>query len=187
MVALISRSKQLSFALLCVAGSSAAIAQVSQEPAIESELATQAVVSGVSVYDAEHLLKYALAHLGQENQQIDAEAVAIAIEQIYREDGYALAQVRLAYTNEGSAVFQVEEGYLDSISISGLSAPTEKRIRSYSQKLLASKPLMQVDLERALALSSDLGGVALANEIAPSVPGMGSTLKIQGSENKSSG
>jgi hemolysin activation/secretion protein len=153
----------------------------------EFETASHAVISGVTVYSPHELLKFATAHAATADGAASPEAIAAAIEQIYREDGYPLAQVSLAYSQDNNPVFRVDEGSLSAISISGLRAGTEKRVRHYTEQLTATKPVTQADLERALALSSDLSGVALASQILPDPSGAGSILAISGTESRSSG
>lgn len=151
------------------------------------DAASTAVVSGVTVYDPQDLLKFAIANAASKHGTASNEEVAIAIEQIYREDGYPLAQVSLAYSQDGAAVFSVDEGSLRSVSISGLRPGPEAKILGYTNKLSEAQPLRRAHLERALALSSDLSGIALANQVLPDPSGPGSVLVISGSESKSSG
>ncbi|RDV07413.1 ShlB/FhaC/HecB family hemolysin secretion/activation protein [Sphingorhabdus pulchriflava] len=168
-------------------GSAAAAAPLGQKQQSEVEMASHAVVSGVTVYDPEQLLKFASAHSRAEDATVSAEKIAEAIELIYREDGYALAEVTLAYSQDGNPVLRVDEGQLKAVSITGLQPRTESRVRSYAEKLLVKTPLQLRDLERALMLSSDLAGVAIANQISPDSSGRGSVLAIHGAENTTSG
>jgi hemolysin activation/secretion protein len=173
--------------IFAAAGLTSAAAQVGPERLSERDLAPHAIVSGVTAYDPEQLLKFATGHAATADGTASPEAIAAAIEQIYREDGYSLAQVALAYSQENNPVFRVDEGTLGSVSIGGLRSGTEKRIRRYTEQLTATKPVKQADLERALALSSDLSGVALASQILPNPSGDGSVLTISGTENRTSG
>ncbi|MBO9402711.1 hypothetical protein J7412_17950 [Shimia sp. R9_3] len=66
-------------------------------------------VQGVTVYDADVLLTFAGQVAFERHGQITAEQVAAAISQIYREDGYFLAEARMA--SDGRAIV-VDEGHL---------------------------------------------------------------------------
>lgn len=169
-------------------GSTPALAmQVSQPLPSDVGMADQAIISGVTVYDPQHLLRFALAHASSNGGETSAGSIADAIELIYREDGYPLAEVALSYSQDGNPVFQVDEGELQELSITGLQPKTEKRVRNYTSKLIGKTPLKQAELERALMLSSDLAGISLSSQVSASTTGSGSKLDIGGIESKSSG
>lgn len=174
-------------ALFVFAGSAAQAAQPSETATAETAVADRAVISGATLYDAQQLLEFAIAHAGAKGGVANASSIAEAIELIYREDGYPLAQVALSYSQEGDPVFHVDEGRLSEISVTGLKPGSEQRVRSYTRTLIDKAPLKQADLERALMLSSDLAGLALVSQITPAASETGSKLSITGTESKSSG
>lgn len=171
-----------------LAGSSPVLAMQVQQPSpLDSTKADQAVISGVTAYDPQQLLRFAIAHASANGGETSAASIADAIELIYREDGYPLAEVALSYSQDGNPVFQVDEGRLRELTVSGLKPKTENRVRSYAQNLLDKAPLKQAELERALMLSSDLAGIALSSQLSASTAGSGSALVISGGESTSSG
>lgn len=145
------------------------------------------VIVGVEAYNAEPLLRFGLAHAAQTDGEPSANAVAAAIEQIYREDGYPLVQVGVSFSQDGAAVFTVDEGLLTAISISGLRPQSEKAVRRHVEGLVGDQPIRQKNLERSLALASDLSGIRIANQVVPDPLGKGSILAIAGGESRSSG
>lgn len=174
-------------ALVLSASNLAATTLAAQDRPSAPTSPSQSVIVGVEAYEPEKLLRFALAHSGATDGAPTADEVARAIEQIYREDGYPLVQVTLAFSEDDSPVFRVDEGRLSSITISGLRPGSEKVVRRYTAKLVAENPVRQADLERALALSSDLSGIAIASEVRPDPSGDGAILAIGGGEGRSSG
>ncbi len=162
----------------------ALLAQTQPAPVAKPE---DIVIVGVEAYDPEPLIRFALAHAAQTDREPSADAVAAAIEQIYREDGYPLVQVETAFSQDGSPVYRVDEGWLTAISIMGLRPQSERVVRRYVEGLVGDRPVRQEALERALALASDLSGVAIASQVVPDPAGAGSVLSISGGESRSSG
>lgn len=145
------------------------------------------IVVGVEAYDAEPLIRFALAHASRTEAEPSADAVAAAIEQIYREDGYPLVHVKVAFSQDGALVFRVDEGRLTAISIGGLRPMSEKVVRRHVERLISDRPIRRENLERSLALASDLSGIAIASQVVPNSAGEGALLAISGGESRSSG
>lgn len=145
------------------------------------------VIVGVEAYDPEPLIRFALAHAAEGDSEPTADAVAAAIEQIYREDGYPLVHVGVAFSQGGTPVFSVDEGRVIALSIIGLRPRSEQAVRRHVEGLVGDRPVRQEGLERALALASDLSGIAIASKVVPDPAGEGSVLAISGGESRSSG
>jgi hemolysin activation/secretion protein len=133
--------------------------------------ATRLEISGVTVYRASELLHYAMALASTDDAPPTTQRMARLIEQIYREDGYALAEVMAHVDAANAAVrWHVSEGRIVQVTVRGADASTTQRIDGYLKPLPLDLPLRQQVLERALALSSDLGGIGVQSRIDP-VPG----------------
>ena len=91
---------------------------------------------------------------------------AQAIQEIYRQDGYALTEVRFVrMKNKNTAIIQVEEGEIGSVRISGLSPKNERLARDYLSHLIGKKPIRNTDMERAIALINDMAGVSVTSHL----------------------
>ncbi|MDX2211289.1 MAG: ShlB/FhaC/HecB family hemolysin secretion/activation protein [Sphingopyxis sp.] len=148
-----------------------------------------AYVVGSTQYDPEELLRFATEHVMATGAEPTPQNVAEAINLIYREDGFALAETRYRIDgNTGDVVFLVAEGVIADVRIEGFGPSTSSRIGAYVQGLFGRSPLRQADLERAIMLASDLAGVSLVSEVVPSgQTAQGSTLRIAGRETHQSG
>jgi hemolysin activation/secretion protein len=176
-----------SLALMLLAAAPSLAGQAPEAPQQERPLAEAAVISGVTAYDPAQLLQFAMAHARAGDGLASAERIAAAIELIYREDGFALADVTLSYSEDGNPVFQVAEGRLQDVAITGLRPGTAARVQAYTAGLISRVPLRQSDLERALMLSSDLAGVAIGSLVSPAAGGGGAILSITGTERRAAG
>ena len=119
-------------------------------------------IAGVTVYEPDALLAFAAQYLGQATGAVSAEALAAVVAQIYREDGYFLAEARVG--PDGRTVL-VDEGRIGSISIEGVDARTHDRIRAMAAPLVARTPARQKDFERAVMLADDIENLTVAAEI----------------------
>lgn len=165
-----SRSRLLVGTVL-VTASVIALAQIPPPPADFAELPFRPghlEVIGAKTYPAEDLLKFSLAWLRSRGQAITARSVAEGIEQIYREDGHALAEVAVRPDPATASLrWEVIEGHVAQVTITGADAPTRLRIERYLNSLIHPAPLMQPQLERAVALSDDLAGVNVTTSLSP--------------------
>ncbi|MFP8777311.1 ShlB/FhaC/HecB family hemolysin secretion/activation protein [Hydrogenophaga sp. RWCD_12] len=125
-------------------------------------------VTGARAYAAEDLLKFSLAWLRSRGQPVTARSVAEGIEQIYREDGHALAEVAVR-PDPGTASlrWEVMEGHVAQVNVIGADGPTRLRIERYLNSVLHPAPLMQSELERAVALADDLANVNVTSSLVP--------------------
>ena len=119
-------------------------------------------IAGVTAYDPETLLAYAANYLGQTWGAVSPDALAAVVQTLYREDGYFLAEARVA--PDGRTIL-VEEGRIGSVSIEGVDAPTYARIRAMAAPLVSRSPARQADFERAVMLADDIENLSVAAEI----------------------
>ncbi|MDP3519165.1 MAG: ShlB/FhaC/HecB family hemolysin secretion/activation protein [Hydrogenophaga sp.] len=142
----------------------------------------QWAVEGVTVFEPAELLRFAMAmHQGAGGHALSAQSLANAMALMYREDGYALADVVWrADAAAARVVWTVHEGHIERVTLTGLDAATTARTLRYLQPLTTQRPLHQADLERALALADDLAGTSLISRVLPLVGGSGSELIVSG-------
>lgn len=136
-------------------------------------------IAGVTVYEPDSLLAFAAQYLGQATGAVSAEALAAVVAQIYREDGYFLAEARVG--PDGRTVL-VDEGRIGSISIEGVDARTHERIRAMAAPLMARTPARQKDFERAVMLADDIENLSVAAEIDYPDPAGAARLRLIATE-----
>jgi hemolysin activation/secretion protein len=123
-------------------------------------------VEGMTVYtDAEIQDLYAPL-LKKKVSMADLYTVANALTVKYRNDGYILSQVIVPEQTikNGHAKLQAVEGFIDAVSLKGLSS---RRLLEIAQKVRLSKPLNNRDLERAILLINDTAGVSAQAVLSP--------------------
>ncbi|NGM23511.1 ShlB/FhaC/HecB family hemolysin secretion/activation protein [Roseomonas stagni] len=127
--------------------------------------AAVAIVRGNTVYDTAALVDFAAGHVEQAEGQVTLPALAGAVEQLYREDGYFLATVR-AFQDPvtGQPRLDIDEGGVDRLELRGVPDRIGQRIADYLRPVLTGAPLRMRDFERALMLAGDLSGVQLRSE-----------------------
>ena len=123
-------------------------------------------VSGMTVFDPQAALLYAAGYVQQHHAVASPQAVAGAIQYLYRESGYFLAEALvLVEPSTGRPHIVVEEGVFSGIDVYGVEEAMGRRIASYFRPLLAGNPATQAEFERALMLARDLSGVVVRSEI----------------------
>lgn len=144
-------------------------------------------LAGVAAYDPAALMRYALAVLAMEGAPT-ARRMADVIAQIYREDGYPLAEVDWsADPGNGILRWTVSEGQVDAVTVRGLDDATRRRALDYLEPLVAARPLRQDRLERGLALAGDLAGISLTGRLVPTEGADGATLLVDGTQFRRNG
>jgi hemolysin activation/secretion protein len=140
-------------------------------------------ITGSTVYAPAQLLQFALALAGGSDEPLTVSRMTRLIEQVYREDGYALAEAVPSVDPAGAAVrWQVTEGHVTEIRVSGADAATQQRIERYLRAAIGEPPLKQSVLERAVALSDDLASVNVTTSLVP-LPGEGHRLEATVTQN----
>ncbi len=137
---------------------------------------TSLEVSGSTVYQPAQLLQFALALAGSTDDPLTVSRMTRLIEQVYREDGFALAEVSARVDASRSTVhWQVMEGHVAKVRVTGADDATRLRIERYLEPVTRQQPLRYSVLERAVALADDLAGVNVTSSLVP-LPGDGHRL-----------
>lgn len=101
--------------------------------------------------------------------------VADGIEKAYRDAGYLLvrAYVPPQHVSDGVFTIHVVEGYVESTSVEGGSAGTQRILKSYLAPVVNEHPLRLATIERALLTANDVPGVTATGVLRPAanVPG----------------
>ena len=123
-------------------------------------------VSGTTVFEPQAALTYAAGYIQEHHGVLNIHGVAAAIQYLYREHGYFLAET-LVVTDPGTGRphILVEEGVISNIEVFGVEENIGHKVASYFQHLLNGHPVTQAEFERALMLASDLSGLAVRTEI----------------------
>ncbi len=164
-------------------------AQSAQAPAQGADVVIGSYhISGVTAYDPEQLLRYAHAHEQASRGSSSASGIAEAIELIYREDGYFLAEVAGSINPVTNIIkITVHEGFISQVQIEGLDQKTASVVGSYIESLVGKQPIHQDDFERAFMLASDLSGVDLRSTFSADPESSAMQLRLSGSQSKSNG
>lgn len=132
---------------------------------------TALVIDGVTAYTEEELRPLYAGLLGREISVADLFAVAEAITERYRADGYMISRalVPAQRIEQGRARLQVIEGHVTTVTVEGAAEPMlhDRALRAVS----ASRPLTLRRLERAILLLNDLPGVTAQGMIEPAPEG----------------
>ena len=131
------------------------------------------------------LLRFALAYEQQNLGQTTLTGTGRAIEAIYRNDGYLLAEARATLDSaSGRLSIHVREGYIDRSSIEGFRQAVAERIKTSLAPLLRVRPLRQHEFERAFMLASDLSGVYVRSDFSFEPDRDVALLRISGTESR---
>lgn len=132
-------------------------------------------VNGSTVYGAQQLAPLYQNLVGREVSLLEVYGIANQITARYRNDGYVLSQaiVPQQQIRDGVVQILVIEGRINRVIIKD-----EGKLRShnyllqYAERLKASQPVTQRELERYLLLLNDFPGMRVSGVLAPSdVPG----------------
>ncbi len=145
---------------------------------------TELRIEGATVYDADDFRPLYDGLIGREVSLDRLFQVAQAVTARYRGDGYVLSQALLpAQRIEGGVVrVRVIEGFVDAYRIEGAPRGGSGLLAAYAEKIVASRPLRNRDLERYLLLMNDLAGLKVRSVLLPSpdTPGAASmTLVVE--------
>ncbi len=132
-------------------------------------------VNGSTVYTAQQLGPLYQALVGREVSLLDVYNVANQITARYRNDGYVLSQavVPQQQIRDGVVQIQVVEGRINRVIIKDEGKlASYNYLLQYAERLKASQPVTQRELERYLLLLNDFPGMRVSGVLAPSdVPG----------------
>ena len=119
-------------------------------------------LTGVSEYDPPELLSFAAQTVVLRHGTVTAGDLARAVQAIYREDGYFLAEVFVA--SDGRTLV-VDEGRIGQIVIEGVDERTFRLIRSYMDPLRKNGAVTLDKFERAIMLVEDIEAISARVEI----------------------
>ncbi|MCJ8189834.1 ShlB/FhaC/HecB family hemolysin secretion/activation protein [Sphingomicrobium aestuariivivum] len=137
-------------------------------------------VEGVTRYDADHLVHYAIQHIREAGETLTDHHLVEAVEILYREDGYFLAEAT-AYQRDGQWVLRVNEGRIDEIRIDGLDDDAARAIAERFTPLVGIDAPKQQDFDRRFLLADDLAGIDLRASLQHE-GGDGAVLELHGTQ-----
>ncbi len=143
---------------------------------------TSADLVGVTVYDREQLWSIAANHAAGETGQFGADAIAAAIQKVYRQEGYFLANVTYsANPRTGIVTFSVNEGQIRHVQVTGVDHWLAVAIHGRVVAALGTGPVRLAAFERGLMLAGDLAGVQVRSEFEPDPASGQHVLKLTAS------
>ncbi len=148
------------FAIICTLVATASVPRSSI--AQTWDIASQHSVSGVTVYDADELLTFAGQLAFNRSGRITAVEVASTITQIYREDGYFLAE---AWPGPDGQSIVVDEGRIQTIEIEGVDTRTFQTLENIFRPLTTAYPITLKRFERAVMLAEDIPDLDVSTEL----------------------
>ena len=130
----------------------------------------QLFIQGTTIYDKRAFKPLYNEYVKKELTLRHIYEIAQNITNKYRNDGYILSKaiVPPQKINNGVVHLKIIEGYIDKIKIQGPVRGPRKLIDQYRKKILKSRPLRALDLERYLLLIDDLPGVTAKSVLTPS-------------------
>jgi hemolysin activation/secretion protein len=123
-------------------------------------------IEGATAYRPGALAPTYQAYLTREVGTADLVAIAAAITDKYRADGYFLSRAVVPSQLRGGhvAIIRVYEGYIGSIKVTGDGAPMVERLGASIQ---GKRPLRLADLEHYLRLAADSPGLGIKSRLEP--------------------
>lgn len=129
----------------------------------EADAQTQSFeLQGAGAYNAEEILSFAAQLEIARTGTVTAEGIARTIETIYREDGYFLADARVAA--DGRTIV-LDEGEIGSLSIEGVDQKTFELISGYFRPVVGKQGVTLAEFERAVMLTEDIQSIAASAEV----------------------
>lgn len=135
-------------------------------------------VTGATVFPAEQLQALAAGQIGKEASLASIKALAAKITAEYRNNGYILSKaiVPPQRVQGGAVTIQVIEGYIDDVVFQGAEQQNQIVLQGFAEKIKASRPLKNSDLERYLLLMDDLVGVNARGVLSASPSSAGASV-----------
>lgn len=135
---------------------------------------------GVTAYTREQLAGLFKGDLGKTITFERFYAIARAIQQRYREDGYILSfsYVPPQTVEDGIFTIAVVEGFVEAVQISDVDGALKDTLEGALGPITANKPLTVRTLERYLLLANDLAGVKVTAVLRPSKSTRGATVLV---------
>lgn len=140
------------------------------EKAAEIQLTLQGVIfEGRTALAEAELLPLYESLLGQEITLLQVYEIADAVTAKYRSEGYILSRAVIAAQKirGGIITITIVEGYINRVIIEGDAKKSADLLRTYSDKIQASRPLHIAALERYLLLANDIPGITAKSVLRP--------------------
>lgn len=130
---------------------------------------------GNTVYTGDELTSYAAEYTGKQVTAAEAQAIAAAVTQHYRANGYILSQAVVAGQEGGNLRIRVIEGFIANVIIEGEVRQSSDRriIEGIAENIKNERPFRLSTLERNLLLLDDLPGATARGVIRPSTTTFG--------------
>ncbi len=123
-------------------------------------------LDGLTAYQPGELAPLYEAYLTHEVGITDLTAIAAAITDRYRKDGYFLSRAVVPPQTPGSHIARIAiyEGYIDEVALSGAGSKSA----AWALKPVAgTRPLRLSELDRAISLAGDAPGVLVRTHLEP--------------------
>lgn len=165
---------------------------LSPEAAKLSFKLTQIKVIGSTIFTPEQLAAPFRSKIGQTVTVGDIDAISKQMALKYQNAGYILTRVILPpqRIHNGVVTFQVIEGYVDKVNVTGknLTPGMRELLQSYAHRLEKSKPLQAKDLERYALLVNTIPGISAKVVLSPSTSSTGAAdLTLATEETRATG
>lgn len=141
-------------------------------------------VEGVTRYDPDHLVHFAIQHIRDAGETLTDRHLVEAVEILYREDGYFLAEAT-AFQRDGKWVLHVNEGRIEEVRVDGVSDEAASAITARFAPMVGIVAPTQDAFDRRFLLADDLDGIDLRANIHHE-GSEGSILELHASQRKSS-
>ncbi len=127
-------------------------------------------LTGVTVYRAEQLAGLFAPYRGKQITFEQFYAIARAVQQRYREDGYVLsfAYVPPQTVEDGIFTIAVVEGFVERVPVEDVEEPLKRNLEALLAPISAHRPLDVRTLERYLLLANDMAGLKVTGVLRPS-------------------
>lgn len=129
-------------------------------------------LTGNTVFSTETLSKLYLHAINTDVTFAELEDIAQRITNYYHKCGYVLAQANISLnklTQDGTATFQIIEGYINSVTIIGCNNENVRElVQAYGYHIQRQVPLKYSTIERFTYLANDIPGVKVRTVIVPS-------------------
>jgi hemolysin activation/secretion protein len=134
-------------------------------------------VTGATAFSSESLQALFSDSVGKQVTLGGLREIANKVTAQYRNAGYILSKAVIPpqRISEGVVVIEVVEGSVDNVVFQGAEKQNMSLLNSYADKIKASKPLKNSDLERYLLLVDDLTGVTARGVLSASPSSKGSS------------
>ncbi len=122
------------------------------------------IIEGATAFEPAELAALYRRYLATPVTEVEIREIAKAVTKLYQDAGYIFSQADALPQDvvDGVLTLRVTEGYVERIEVEGLDVD-DPRIAGYFDAVLAERPVRLETIERALLLTNDLSGVALAD------------------------